>query len=148
MGHKQWMGDHVHAVAKGRGHCRCGGTAQEEDDWGEKSPDVKNDDGSVVLSTRNGTKLVVDQGCWVDAPEGGGKNYCSSMSAYGSGSCKASCPNLSGELLVWARAVKWKMGSHTIQLYGYRSSKDVHAFSRIELHYVVLRADVHHIEGR
>jgi hypothetical protein len=118
-GHKRWMGDHVHAVAKGRGRCRCesrlvvsrcGETAQGEDDLGEKSPYVKNDDGSVVPSTRNYTKSVVDQGCWVVAPEGGGKNDCSSMSAYGSGSC----PNLSGEVLVGARAVKWKMGSRTL----------------------------------
>jgi hypothetical protein len=117
---KRWKGGHAHAVAKGMGRCRCEsrfvvsrweGTAQEEEDLGEKkSPYVKNDDGSVARSTRNGTKSVVVLGCWVAAPEGAGKNDCSSMNAYGNGSC----PSLSVELLVGVRAVKWKRGTRTL----------------------------------
>jgi len=119
MGRKRWKGGHAHAAAKGRDRCRCesrfavsrrGGTSQEEQDPGEKSPHVKTDDGGVAPSTRSGTKWVVVRGGGVVAPEGGGKNGCSSTSAYGNGSC----PSLSAELLVGVRVVKWKMGSRTL----------------------------------
>jgi hypothetical protein len=42
--------------------------------------------------------------------EGGDKNDCSNMIAYGS----VSCPSLSAELLVGALVVNWQMGSRTV----------------------------------
>lgn len=42
--------------------------------------------------------------------EGGDKNDCSNMIAYGS----VSCPSLSAELLVGALVVNWQMGSRTM----------------------------------
>ena len=71
---------------------------------------MKNVDGVVAPSTRNDTKSVAVQDCWMVAPEDGDKNDCSSMSAYGYGSC----PSRSVELLVAARAVKRLKGSRTL----------------------------------
>ena len=118
MGHIRWKGAHAHAVAKGKGRCRCesrfvvsrrGRTAQ---DLGEqKSPHVKNDDGVVAPSTRNGTKSVAVQDGWMIAPEDGDKNDCLSMSAY----AYESCSSLSAGLLVGTRAAKRQTGSRTLE---------------------------------
>jgi hypothetical protein len=116
MGHRRWKGDHAHAAATGKCRCRCENyfvvsrTAKEDEDLCEKrSLHVRNDDGGVAPSTRNGTKWVVVQGCWTTAPGGGDTNDCSNRSVYGNGSC--SYLSLLAELPVAARVAKWEMGS-------------------------------------
>jgi hypothetical protein len=117
MGRRRWKGDHAHAAATGKCRCRSENyfvvsrrerTGKEDEDLCEKrSLHVRNDDGSAAPSTRNGTKWVVVQGCWTAAPGGGDRNDCSNRSVYGNGSCLS----LLVELLVAARAAKWKTGS-------------------------------------
>lgn len=116
MGRIRWKGDHAHAAATGKYRCRCENyfvvsrTAKEDEDQCEKrSLHVRNDDGGVAPSTRNGTRWVVVQGCWTAAPGGEDTNDCSNRSVYGNGSC--SYLSLLAELLVAARVAKWEMGS-------------------------------------
>lgn len=117
MGHIRSKGAHAHAVAKGRGRCRCESRFvvsrrwRTAEDLGEqKSPHVKNDDGVVAPTTRNGTKSVAVQDYWIVAPEDRDKNDCLSMTAY----AYESYSSLSAELLVGTRAVKRQMGSRTL----------------------------------
>jgi hypothetical protein len=114
MGRRRWKGDHAHGAAMGKCHCRCENYfvvsrhEDEDEDLCEKwSLHVRNDDGGVAPSTRNGTKWVVVQGCWRAAPGGGDRNGCLNRSVYGN----ESCLSLLVELLVAARAAKWEMGS-------------------------------------
>lgn len=105
MGRRRWKGDHA-AVATGKCRYRCENYFVVNR-CEKRSRHVKNDDGGVAPSTRNGTKWVVVQGCWTAAPWGGDRNGCSNRSVYGNGSCLS----LLAELLVVARAAKWEMGS-------------------------------------
>jgi hypothetical protein len=116
MGRRRWKGDHAHAAATGKCRCQSGNyfavsrrerTAKKDDLCEKRSLHVRNDDGGVAPSTRNGTKWVVVQGCWTAAPGGGDRNDCSNRSVYGNGSCLS----LLAELLVAARGAKWEMGS-------------------------------------
>ncbi len=61
MGRRRWKGDHAHAAATEKCRCRCENyfvvSRREGEDLCEKwSLHVKNDDGGVAPSTRNGTK--------------------------------------------------------------------------------------------
>jgi hypothetical protein len=114
MGRRRWEGDHAHVAETGKCRCRCvnyfvvSRTAKEDEDLCEKrSLHVRNDDGGVAPSTRNGTKSVVVQGCWTAAPGDGDRNDCSNRSVYGNGSCLS----LLAELLVAARVARREMGS-------------------------------------
>ena len=117
MGRRRWKGDRAHAAATGKCQCenyfvvsRRERTAKKDEDLCEKrSLHVRNDDGGVAPSTRNGTKWVVVQGCWTAAPGGGDKNDCLNRSVYGNGSYLS----LLAELLVVARAARREMGSRT-----------------------------------
>ena len=108
MGRRRWKGGHAHAAAKERCRCYCESYFVVNR---HVNPHVKNDDGGAAPSTRNGTKSAVVQRCWAVVREGGDKNDCSSMSAYGNGTC----PSLSAELLVGALAVNWQLGSRTLE---------------------------------
>jgi len=107
MGRRRWKGDHAAAAM---GKCRYRWENYFVANRCEKrSLHVRNDDGGVAPSTRNGTKWVVVQGCWTAAPGVGDRNDCLNKSACGNGS--GSCLSLLAELLVVVRAAMWEMGS-------------------------------------